>query len=232
MPEHSIGHYLGVHQTGSGSYCALLERAFDLGTLLGSASLAILTSAESFADYQRELRQKAWVVYAKRPFAGPAQVIEYVGRYTHRVAISNSRIVGMDEATVSFRWKDYRDGGQVKVMRLAASEFIRRFLQHVLPPEFVRIRHYGILANGRRKEKVARCRELLTGQSVDIETTERQAAADLEVEAESERCERCGVGWMQWREELPRHCTLSSASGGRAMSITHRGRASPAVSSN
>jgi predicted Zn-ribbon and HTH transcriptional regulator len=222
-----------LSQVFRAKYCALLKRAFDQGTLHGSESLAILTSAESFADYHRGLREKAWVVYAKRPFAGPQQVIEYVGRYTHRVAISNRRIVGVDQATVSFRWKDYRDGEQVKVMRLAAGEFIRRFLAHVLPPEFVRIRHYGILANGRRKEKLARCRELLAGHHVDRSASERPTGADpQEVRDETEqqqRCERCGIGWMQRREELPLKCVAPPGDGERVVSITHRGRGSPAL---
>ncbi len=118
---------------------------------------------------------------------------------------------------MSFRWKDYRDGEQVKVMRLATGEFIRRLLSHVLPPEFVRIRHYRILANGRRKEKVARCRELLVGHHVDTSSGARPAAAaaDLPVDVEGERCERCSVGWMQRREELPLKCVRRDETGER-----------------
>src|SRR4030081_1247200 len=103
----------------------------------------------------------ARVVYAKRPFAGPSQVLDYVGRYTHRVAISNSRLVSMDNGKVTFRWKDYRDGNRQKVMTLDGGEFIRRFLIHVLPDGFHRIRYYGFLGNCHRTRKLARCRELL-----------------------------------------------------------------------
>src|SRR3984885_9734453 len=102
-----------------------------------------------------------WVVYAKRPFAGPAQVLDYVGRYTHRVAISNNRLVSMDDGKVRFRWKDYRDDNRQKTMTLGAGEFIRRFLIHVLPDGFHRIRYYGFLGNCHRVRKLALCRELL-----------------------------------------------------------------------
>jgi hypothetical protein len=103
------------------------------------------------------------VVYAKRPFAGPEQVLAYFARYTHRVAISNRRLIAFDETHVSFRWKDYRENGRSrsKVMRLTAGEFMRRFLLHVLPDGFHRIRHYGLFANGHRAEKLALCRKLL-----------------------------------------------------------------------
>jgi hypothetical protein len=101
------------------------------------------------------------VVYAKRPFAGPAQVLDYVGRYTHRVAISNNRLVSVDNGKVRFRWKDYRDGNRQKIMTLDANEFIRRFLIHVLPDGFHRIRYFGFLGNCHRARKLERCRELL-----------------------------------------------------------------------
>ena len=103
----------------------------------------------------------ARVIYAKRPFAGPAQVLEYVGRYTHRVAISNNRLVSVDNGKVRFRWKDYRDGNCQKIMTLDANEFIRRFLIHVLPDGFHRIRYFGFLGNCHRARKLERCRELL-----------------------------------------------------------------------
>jgi hypothetical protein len=102
-----------------------------------------------------------WVVYAKRPFAGPAQVLDYVGRYTHRVAISNNRLLSMDSDKVRFRWKDYRDDNRQKSMTLSAEEFIRRFLIHVLPDRFHRIRYFGFLSNCHRAQKLALCRELL-----------------------------------------------------------------------
>jgi len=116
------------------------------------------------AAFRRHLaptRDTDWVVYAKRPFAGPAQVLDYVGRYTHRVAISNNRLVSIDGDRVCFRWKDYRDGSRQKIMSLPGDEFIRRFLIHVLPDGFRRIRYFGFLSNSHRARKLALCRELL-----------------------------------------------------------------------
>jgi hypothetical protein len=107
------------------------------------------------------LREAEWVVYAKRRFVGPEQVLDYVGRYTHRVAISNNRLLDIAQDKVTFRYKDYRHDAQQKTMTLEAEEFIRRFLLHVLPDGFQRIRYYGFLANRYREQKLARCRELL-----------------------------------------------------------------------
>lgn len=101
------------------------------------------------------------MVYAKQPFAGPQQVLDYVGRYTHRVAISNNRLLDVEEDQIRFKWKDYRHGDQIKTMNLSADEFIRRFLMHVLPNGFHRIRYYGFLGNRHRGEKLAACRRLL-----------------------------------------------------------------------
>src|SRR6266436_4072719 len=128
-----------------------------------SGSLAIWRAwpPAIFAAWLRPLRAIRWVVYAKRPFGRPEQVLDYLGRYTHRVAIANSRMVGLTEGRVSFRWKDYRHHDKQKVMTLCAGEFIRRFLLHVLPDGFHRIRHYGYLANGGRAAKLAYCRRLL-----------------------------------------------------------------------
>ncbi|TGQ03595.1 transposase, partial [Mesorhizobium sp. M2E.F.Ca.ET.219.01.1.1] len=105
-------------------------------------------------------RRLDWVVYAKPPFGGPGQVLAYLGRYTHRVAIANSRLISMENDRVGFRWKDYRHGGRTKVMTLDAHEFIRRFLLHTLPDGFHRIRHYGFLANGHRAARLDQCRRL------------------------------------------------------------------------
>ena len=124
---------------------------------------AALSDARAFARWLAPLRQCEWVVYAKRPFAGPAAVLAYLSRYTHRVAISNRRLVALDERGVTFRWKDYRAKGRTryKTMTLGAHEFMRRFLLHVLPSGFHRIRHYGLIANAGRTHNLARVRELL-----------------------------------------------------------------------
>jgi hypothetical protein len=144
-----------------GKYLDALRRAFAKGTLRFAGSLAPLAAPAAFTAWLAQLRQPDWVVYAKRPFAGPAQVLEYLGRYTHRVALSNDRLLRLDDEIVRFRWKDYADGDRVKVMALDADEFIRRFLLHIVPDGFVRIRHFGLLANRTRRAKLARCRELL-----------------------------------------------------------------------
>jgi hypothetical protein len=134
-----------------------LQAAFDAGQLRFFGALASLAGRATFAVCLRPLRAIPWVVYAKRPFGGPEQVLDYLARYTHRVAIANSRLVTLADGRVSFRWKDYRHHHKPKVMTLDADEFIRRFLLHVLPDGFHRIRHYGYLANGGRVAKLAYC---------------------------------------------------------------------------
>jgi hypothetical protein len=138
-----------------------LEKAFTTGALKFFSALAHLKERDAFQRYLAPVRRAEWVVYAKRPFAGPEQVLEYVGRYTHRVAISNNRILDIEDGKVRYRWKDYRRGGQQKTMTLSADEFIRRFLIHVLPSGFQRIRYYGLLGNRYRAEKLAHCRDLI-----------------------------------------------------------------------
>jgi Putative transposase len=138
-----------------------LIKAFDAGKLEFFSSLDSLRDRRSFLDHLAPTHDAKWVVYAKRPFAGPEQVLDYVGRYTHRVAISNNRLLDIDQGKVTFRYKDYRHEAQQKTMTLQAEEFIRRFLLHVLPEGFQRIRYYGFLANPYREQKLARCRELL-----------------------------------------------------------------------
>ena len=140
-----------------------LEQAHRAGRLRCLGEHAALADAATFAHWLAPLRQCEWVVYAKRPFAGPEAVLAYLSRYTHRVAISNSRLLGLDEHGVRFRWKDYRAKGRTryKAMTLAATEFMRRFLLHVLPGGFHRIRHYGLLANGSRTASLAQARQLL-----------------------------------------------------------------------
>ena len=142
-------------------FLTLLQAAFDGGRLQFFSDLAPLAEPAAFAAFLKPLRHMPWVVYAKRPFGGPEQVLEYLGRYTHRVAIANSRLVDLTDSRVGFLWKDYRHHDKCKVMTLAVDEFIRRFLLHVLPGGFHRIRHYGYLANGHRVAKLALCRQLL-----------------------------------------------------------------------
>jgi len=138
-----------------------LQSAFDAGQLRFFSDLADLADADVFTARLAELKRIEWVVYAKPPFGSPEQVLAYLGRYTHRVAIANSRLVSLDQGKVSFRWKDYRHHDKSKLMTLNADEFIRRFLLHALPDGFHRIRHYGLFANGHRVAKLAQCRLLL-----------------------------------------------------------------------
>ena len=140
-----------------------LEKLHRAGQLRFFGNDESLTTPTAFARWLAPLRKCEWVVYAKRPFAGPQAVLAYLSRYTHRVAISNQRLVAMDENGVTFRWKDYRANGRTrhKTMTLAASEFMRRFLLHVLPSGFHRIRHYGLLANAERRRQLATVRALL-----------------------------------------------------------------------
>ena len=157
-----------------------LAAAHETGRLHFFGDHGPLTARHAFAAYLAPLRKVEWVVYAKRPFAGPEAVLAYLSRYTHRVAIANSRLIAFDDNGVTFRWKDYRAKGRerMKVMTLASGEFIRRFLIHVLPTGFHRIRHYGLFANGGRTENLARARELLRVPAPQDELDDADANAD------------------------------------------------------
>jgi len=170
-----------------------LAQAHEAGRLHFFGDHATLAERRAFAAYLAPLRTIEWVVYAKRPFAGPAAVLAYPSRYTHRVAIANSRLIACDDTGVTFRWKDYRAKGRerMKVMTLASDEFIRRFLIHVLPSGFHRIRHYGLFANGGRAENLARARELLGVPAQPDRQDDADAHAD-EPPASQLPCPCCG----------------------------------------
>lgn len=138
-----------------------LDHAYTTGQLQFSSALAPLHEPQAFAAYVAPLRQREWVVYAKKPFGSADRVLDYLGRYTHRVAISNNRLLSMDQEQITFRWKDYRQHDKQKRMTLTPTEFIRRFLLHVLPSGFQRIRHFGFLGNRYRQAKLDLCRHLL-----------------------------------------------------------------------
>ena len=161
------------------------------GALAFFGDLTGLSEPQVFATYLAPLRKTEWVVYAKPPFGGPEAVLAYLSRYTHRVAISNSRIVSADANTVAFRWEDYRikNGERQKVMRMATPEFIRRFLIHVLPDGFHRIRHYGLLASGNRKANIAKARALLGAEPVKNEDPPTAEIIPLTLR---EPCPDCG----------------------------------------
>jgi hypothetical protein len=181
-----------------------LRAAFAAGELRFSGALAALAAPAAFAERIDALRGVDWVLYAKRPFAGPEQVLAYLGCYTHRVAIANSRLTGLADGQVSFTWKDYRQEGRTKVMTLAADEFIRRFLLHAVPDGFHRIRHVGFLANGHRTAKLALCRALLAAPKPEPPTlaSDRERHRSLTGE-DLGVCPDCG-GPMQERGPLPR----------------------------
>src|ERR1041385_6660121 len=142
-------------------YLRYLQEIYAAGKLRFYGALQSLSDPKSFAQYLAPLHSTEWVVYAKPPFGGPDRVLDYLGRYTHRVAISNNRLKELQDGQVSFAYKDYKHEQRQKVMTLSADEFLRRFLMHVLPDGFQRIRHYGLLGNRHRTENLARCRELL-----------------------------------------------------------------------
>ena len=174
--------------------------AHKAGKLVFFSELASLVDAAAFADYLEPLKAKRWHVYAKRPFGGPEAVLAYLARYTHRVAISSHRLMAINESSVTFKYKDYRiDGpGRYKTMTVHSHEFIRRFLIHVLPKGFHRIRHCGLLANSEKEECLAKARELLRVKTIDPADDELRRAAERDAAADAPRvhpcpCPRCGA---------------------------------------
>jgi len=191
-----------------------LQKAFDSGKLQFFAALEPLRERAAFVQLVARAKACEWVVFAKRPFAGPEQVLDYVGRYTHRVAISNNRLLDIENDQVRFRWKDYRHGDQSKTMTLSADEFIRRFLLHVLPDGFQRIRYYGFLGNRYRREKLEQCRRLL-GMPTPAEQS-NTAENDYWDRYEEltghclHQCPQCGQGRMLVVKILPRSLCKSA----------------------
>ena len=171
-----------------------LAAAYQAGRLQFFADQAALAEPPAFKAHLAALRKREWVVYAKRPFGGPAAVLAYLSRYTHRIAIANSRLVAFDGERVTFKWKDYRakGGARYKLMTLDADEFIRRFLIHVLPDGFHRIRHYGLFANGRRAENIARARQLLNVPAPQNALSDTDSTGEGEPRPSSHPCPCCG----------------------------------------
>jgi hypothetical protein len=182
------GFFLPVRVLGRvfrGKFLARLDEAFARGKLTGFADLA------AYRAWSARLRSKDWVVYSKPPFGGPEQVLKYLARYTHRVAIGNSRLVDLSDGKVSFTYKDYAEASRHKTMTLDGVEFLRRWVQHVLPRGFVKIRHYGLLANREREDKLAKCRCLLL--VVGLWVIGRVAAP----QPPPDPCPECGVeSWV------------------------------------
>jgi hypothetical protein len=192
----------------------LLEEAFGRGELEFYGKLAPLAEPEAFRHFLDAATNREWVVYAKRPFREPACVLKYLARYTHRVAISNQRLVAYRDGQVTFRFKDYARDGAQRTMTLAAAEFIRRFLMHVLPEGFMRIRHYGFLANRYRQQKLQTCRRLLgCDEPAQAQRGAEQAPSQVSAEtAETETvicCPVCKTGRLRIVDtflRLPRRC--------------------------
>ena len=186
-----------------------LQEAFENGELHFFGDLEYLRDSAAFTAFLAPLRRAEWVVYAKPPFGGPQQVLEYLGRYTHRVAISNQRLLSLSDGQVSFQWKDYRSEHKQKskTMTVQADEFVRRFLIHTLPPGFQRIRHFGFMANCHRKAKLALCRQLLTAPIQDLLPQPAECRQMLEAITEQSviRCPRCGIGAMIRIAVLPHY---------------------------
>ena len=181
-----------------GKFLAALQQACAAGKLTFAAGTAPLAAPTGFGAFVAQLRALDWVVYAKRPFAGPEPVLAYLGRYTHRVALSNDRLIAHGDGHVRFRWKDYADHDRVNVLTLDVDEFIRRFLLHIVPRGFMRIRHFGLLANRTRQRHLARARQLLGAPTVEPAHAESvlvllQRLTGIDVS----RCPVCGDGRMQ-----------------------------------
>ncbi|MDD5095672.1 MAG: IS91 family transposase [Dehalococcoidia bacterium] len=158
-----------------GKFLDHLKHCFKRGDLAFPGSISHLKEPGDFEAFMRQLYQKKWVVYCKPPFGGPTGVLQYLGRYTHRIAISNNRILANRDGNVSFLWRDYADDNRQKTMMLKADEFIRRFLLHVLPERYVRIRHFGLLANRNRRDNITACRKIIgSGKTATKENANKE----------------------------------------------------------
>jgi hypothetical protein len=177
-------------------FLSYLRKAFQEGKLRFHGEMAGLAKPAAFETLCSEAERIKWVVHAKPPFGGPEQVLKYLARYTHRVAISNRRLLSMEDGRVTFEWKDYAGGNKARIMTLDAVEFIRRFLLHILPGGFVRIRQFGFLANRARGKKLALCRALLDAPPAPTDTT-AIVNRDGRTEAQDrKRCPVCKIGHM------------------------------------
>jgi len=194
-----------------GKFISGLKTAFDEGALRFHGHLKPLAATAAMEQLLDQAVRNEWVVYAKPPFGGPAQVLKYLARYTHRVAISNRRLLGLENGKVTFRWKDYAQGNKPSVMTLDAAEFIRRFLMHVMPRSFVRIRYYGFMANRHRAENLQQCRQLLCQEKIpetaNLAETTRSAEPGDDMAA---CCPACQQGQMRIIGRLERQCSDAS----------------------
>ena len=204
-PPHYLFPVRALSQAFRQRYVEGLRHAWDQEELLFPGRLAALAVRAAFAAFLESLAAKDWVVYSQPPFGGPATVLEYLSRYTHRVALSNSRLRASEDGRVTFTYRDRRDHNRTKELTLSAAEFIRRFLQHVTPPGLCRMRHYGFLSNRAKEQQLTRCRMLL-GQLKAATATEPGPATRLLLAGDSDpgRCPQCGQGRMVRIQHLPR----------------------------
>jgi hypothetical protein len=194
-------------KTFRGKFIAGLGKAHAAGKLAFPGELASIQSPDRFEQFLRPLRRKPWIVYSKRPFRGPGKALDYLGRYTHRVAVSNHRILDVQDGKVAFSYRDRRDNGKKKIARIEAHEFIRRFLLHVVPDGFMRIRHYGFLANSCKKQALAKCRQLL-GQPPEAPQTPEKTTAQKMLELTGRDitlCPACRRGTLRTVTQLSPH---------------------------
>jgi len=194
LPVKPLGHLF------RGKFLAFLEEAFAAHSLAFYGRVRELAHPARFSELVSALVDKEWVVYAKPPFGGPQHVLQYLARYTHRVAISNGRLLRLENGQVHFRWRDSQDHNQMKEMSLEATEFIRRFLLHVLPSGFVKIRHFGFFSNRNRKKMIQHCRELLPPSAAEVFVTEPRLPL----------CPVCKVGHLLVTD-WPREATTAAA---------------------
>lgn len=180
-----------------GKFISYLKKAYKKNKISFVGKIEQLGKSHNFNQLINQLYKKSWVVYAKRPFGGPEKVLNYLGRYTHRIAISNHRIISYKDGKVSFKWKDYKNNNQKKIMTLDDIEFIRRFLLHVIPENFMRIRSFGYLSNRSKKEKLSQCQELLKVKGTGIEIKTEESWQDLVFELtgiDPTICKKCHKG--------------------------------------
>lgn len=188
-----------------GKFIEYLKKAYSKGELEFPGNSAKYAADKEFSRLIKALRSKDWVVFSKKPFAGPQEVLDYIGRYTHRIAISNNRVVDVQDGKVTFAYRDRKDNDTLKLMTLEAGEFIRRFLLHVLPDGFMKIRHFGFLSNRYKKEKVQICRELI-GDNSPLPERVKKTAGELMLELtgiDITRCPCCREGHMAIIMEMP-----------------------------
>jgi Putative transposase len=201
-------------------FIAYLHTAFRAGKLGFHGELKSLGEKRSFAAWLKRLVATEWVIYAKPPFGGPQQVLKYLARYTHRVAISNQRLVSLGDGCVTFRWKNYARASEPATMTLPAEEFIRRFLLHVLPSGFVKIRHFGFLANRGRQDNVRLCRQLLAASStIPPGLAPHDSSSNKSTANTVARCPRCKLGSMRILEILLPQALTVTPSGVASLKV-------------